>query len=99
MDDYFESEDLKGVLLSQREVKLLLRYTAPFDEVEDQLKSFESVPGSHILRIDTMDISMLIGDLVNSAKSIRSDRVLEEFDALCDVLEAAEEGLSRVYLV
>jgi hypothetical protein len=39
---------------------------------------------------------MWIADLVRSAKEIRSQGLLEELDALCDVLETAEQQNPRV---
>jgi hypothetical protein len=59
-----------------------------------QLRAFHGRGGTHVLKVDSFYLSRLIGDLVYSAKSIQS--LLDELDALCDVLENAEQHNSRV---
>jgi len=91
-----EEDGIVTVELSQREVKLLLRYGYPFEEAKEQLEAFKDRKGTHRLKIDTFYLSMTIADLVRSAKTIRSDAVLEEIDALCSVLESAEQNEPRI---
>src|ERR1017187_3819696 len=92
--DAVSTEDIKSVSLTQREVDLLLQYSYPFDDEEEQLRAFHGRCGTHVLKVDSFYLSRLIGDLVYSAKSIQS--LLDELDALCDVLENAEQYNSRV---
>ena len=88
------TDDIKSVSLTQREVDLLLQYSYLFDDEEEQLRAFHGKGGTHVLKVDSFYLSRLIGDLVYSAKSIQS--LLDELDALCDVLENAEQHNSRV---
>jgi len=92
--DAVSTDDIKSVSLTQREVDLLLQYSYPFDDEEEQLRAFHGRGGTHVLKVDSFYLSRLIGDLVYSAKSIQS--LLDELDALCDVLENAEQHNSRV---
>jgi hypothetical protein len=93
-DAVVSTDDIKSVSLTQREVDLLLQYSYPFDDEEEQLRAFHGRGGTHVLKVDSFYLSRLIGDLVYSAKSIQS--LLDELDALCDVLEHAEQHNSRV---
>jgi hypothetical protein len=93
-DAVVSTDDIKSVSLTQREVDLLLQYSYPFDDEEEQLRAFHGRGGTHVLKVDSFYLSRLIGDLVYSAKSIQS--LLDELDALCDVLENAEQHNSRV---
>jgi hypothetical protein len=86
------SLDLISVTLTQHEVELLLRYGYPFEHEEKQLRHFEGKAGLHVLKVDSFYLSHLIGDLIRSAKTIRSNRLLEELDELCTALENAERG-------
>jgi hypothetical protein len=92
--DAVSTDDIKSVSLTQREVDLLLQYSYPFDDEEEQLRAFNGRGGTHVLKVDSFYLSRLIGDLVYSAKSIQS--LLDELDALCDVPENAEQHNSRV---
>jgi hypothetical protein len=92
-------DDPLTVKLSNREVELLLRYGYPFEEVKEQLEAFKGRKGPHHLKIGAFYPSMMIADLVRSAKAIRSDAVLEEIDSLCSVLESAERDEPRVWAV
>jgi hypothetical protein len=85
-----------AVELSQREVELLLRYGYPFEEQRVQLEGFANRPGPHRLKVGAYHLSMMIADLIRSAKRIHSDASLEELDALCCVLERAERNERRV---
>ena len=76
-----------SVELTQREIKLLIKYGYPFDEVSQQLEKVASIKGTHIIEMDEDEANGLIADLVYSAKSINSPRLLEEIDEICSVLE------------
>ena len=82
--------------VSQREVELLLRYGYPFEEQRVQLEGFANLQGPHRLKVGAYYLSMMIADLIRSAKGIHSDASLEELDALCCVLECAERNERRV---
>jgi hypothetical protein len=94
-----DQDDIVTVKLSKREVELLLRYGYPFEEAKEQLEAFKIRNAPHRLKIDSFYLTMMIADLVRSAKTLRSDAVLEEFDALCSVLESAEHDEPRVRAV
>jgi hypothetical protein len=97
MNDITENDDdLKTVQLTQREVKLLLKYGYPFEEIEARLRACEDRKGTHTIKISQFDIEHLMGDLVYSAKKITNADVLEELDAVCSVLENAEHHASRL---
>ena len=89
-------DDIVTVTLSKREVDLLLRYGYPFEEAKEQLEAFKGRTGTNRLKIDSYYLSMIIADLVRSAKTIRSDATLEEIDALCCTLESAEQNQPRI---
>jgi hypothetical protein len=78
------------------ELALLLRYGLPFDEESEQLRSSKVRNGMHVAHIDPYWVSMWTADIVRSAKKTRSQGLLEELDALCDVLENAENHDRRV---
>ena len=84
--------DRGTVELGQREVHLLLKYGYPFADEKAQLEAFQGRAGPHRLKIDDHSRSMMIADLVRSAKTIHSGSILDELDALCCALEAAEKG-------
>jgi hypothetical protein len=90
------TEDTSELQLTTRELKLALKYGYPFPEQEEQLGNSQVINGMHVAHIDPYWISMWIADLVCSAKEIRSQGLLEELDALCDVLETAEQQNPRV---
>jgi hypothetical protein len=92
-------DDIVTVELSQREVQLLLRYGYPFEDAKAQLEAFKCRKGPNRLKIDSYYLSMMIADLVRSAKTIRSDATLEEIDALCCTLESAEQDQPRIRAV
>ena len=54
------------------------------------LPSSKVEKGVRVARIDPCWVSMWIADIVRSAKEIRSQSLVDELDALCSVLEAAE---------
>ncbi len=91
--------DLRTLELTTREVKLLLKYGYPFDEQEKTLRASRAVKGCHRVRIGAYWIEMMVADLVRSAKKLRSPSLLEEIDALCDVLENALTDRSKPFLV
>jgi hypothetical protein len=80
---------LRALELTSREVQLLLKYGYPFPEQEQALRESKAVKGVHRVRIDSYWIELMVGDLVRSAKELRSQALLEELDALCDALESA----------
>ena len=82
--------------LTPRELALLLKYGLPFDEEAEQLRSSKARNGMHVAHVDPYWISMWTADIVRSAKKIRSQSLLEELEALCDVLENAENHDHRV---
>jgi hypothetical protein len=82
--------------LTPRELALLIQYGLPFDEEAEQLPSRTVKNGLHVAHVDPYWISMWTADIVRSAKKIRSQSLLEELDALCDVLENAENHDRRV---
>jgi hypothetical protein len=95
MSQQISNDDVIEVKLNQREVNLLLEYAYPFENEEEQLHSFQSIPGIHILKVDEFYLSRLIGDLVYSAKEIENESLLKELDRLCTAMELAEQGKAR----
>jgi hypothetical protein len=75
--------------LTQRQVELLLKYTDPFDDEENQLKKFNGKSGYHILESDDFYAPRLAGDIVYSAKKIDDDFLLEELIELADIIESS----------
>ena len=91
--------DLRTLELTTREVKLLLKYGYPFDDEQKTLRGSRAVKGCHRVRIGAYGIEMMIADLIRSAKQLRSPSLLDEIDALCDVLENALTDRSKPFLV
>jgi len=89
-------DNLISTDLTQREVKLLLRYSYPFEDVAAQLEAFKDRRGTHCLKVHPYYLPKLIGDLVYSAKKVEDERLLAELDELCTVLEMAEGRAVRV---
>jgi hypothetical protein len=85
----------RPVELTSREVELILQYACPFPDHADQLRASQSKGSWHAIEIDPYWISHWIGDLVHSTKAIRSQRLLEEIDRLCAVLETATTHAAR----
>src|SRR5882672_7246027 len=79
-------KDSRTVELTTREVSLLLKYGYPFSAEERKLRSSEAVDGIHRVRMGSYWIELMLGDLVRSAKEIRSHRLLDEIDELYSVL-------------
>ena len=90
--DEGRDKDSRTVELTTREVSLLLKYGYPFSAEERKLRSSEAVDGIHRVRMGSYWIELMLGDLVRSAKEIRSHRLLDEIDELYLVLE---HSLSR----
>ena len=88
--------DLRLLELTQRELQLLLKYAFPFPEQAEVLRTSQAKNGFHLVQMGNYWISLLIGDLVYSAQKIRSQRLLEELDALCCVLETAQNNPLRM---
>ena len=82
--------------LTPRELALLLKYGLPFDEEADKLRSSKIRNGMHVANVDPYLMSTWAADSVRSAKKIRSQSLLEELNALCDVLENAGNHEHRV---
>lgn len=91
-----EGRNGRTVEITPRELRLLLKYGYPFPEQEEALRSSRAVAGYHRVRIDAYWIDLMIGDLVRSAKEIRSRVLLEELDALCCALETALNNRPRL---
>ena len=91
-----EGRNARTVELTPRELRLLLKYGYPFPEQEEALRSSRAVAGYHRIRIDAYWIDLMSGDLVRSAKEIRSRVLLEELDALCCALETALDDRPRL---
>lgn len=90
MDEQSEPErNLRTVELTPREVRLLIKYGCPWREDEERLHASRAVEGVHYVRIDAYWIEMMIADVSRSARTIRSEALLEELDALCYALERA----------
>lgn len=89
------SKKTSELQLTARELKLVLKYGYPFPEQEEQLRNSQVIDGMHVAHIDPYWISMWVADIVRSAKEIRSQGLLEELSALCDVLENAEHRNPR----
>jgi len=90
---------VRTLQLSARERDLLLKYGYPFAEEAQRLKDSRAVRGYHRVQIDAYWVEMMVADIVRSAKKIRSRALLDELDALCDVLETALSETSRVRLI
>jgi hypothetical protein len=91
--------DLHTLELTTREVKLLLKYGYPFEDEQKALRASRAVKGYHRVRIGAYWIEMMIADLIRSAKELRTPSLLDEIDALCDVLENALANPSKPTLV
>jgi hypothetical protein len=91
--------DLHTLELTTREVKLLLKYGYPFEDEQKALRACQAVKGYHHVRIGAYWIEMMIADLIRSAKELRTPSLLDEIDALCDVLENALANPSKPTLV
>jgi hypothetical protein len=81
--------DLRTVELTTREVSLLLKYGYPFADEERKLRASRAVDGIHRVHLGSYWIELMLGDLVRSAKEIRSHRLLDELDELYSVLESS----------
>lgn len=90
------TEETCTLRLTKREVALVLKYGYPFPEEAELLRSSKVENGVHVAHIDEYWVSMWIADIIRSAKEIRDQSLLEELDALCNVLEAAESHEDRV---
>jgi hypothetical protein len=91
--------NLRTLELTSREVYLLLKYGYPFPDAEAPLRNSRAVKGYHHVQIDAYWIEMMIGDLVRSAKEIRSRVLLEELDAVCCALESALDDRPKLHIV
>ena len=93
------ADDLRTLHLTKRELGLLLKYGYPDPDAAAMLRASKVQNGVHVAHIDSFWLSKWIADIVRSAKKIRSHSLLEELDALCDVLETAEQNNARVRAV
>jgi hypothetical protein len=103
-DNTFDNDDNEKAVaeprmlqLTPRELQLVLKYGYPFPEEAELLRSSTVKKGLHIVHVDAYWIGMWIADIVRSAKTVRSQHLLEELDALCDVLETAENKVMRIH--
>lgn len=87
---------LRTLEISSREVHLLLKYGYPFPEAEQPLRASRAVKGAHVVRIDAYWLELMLGDLCRSARELSSRSLVEEIDALCDVLELALADRPRI---
>lgn len=94
-----KARDLRTLELTTREVKLLLKYGYPFEDEQKALHASRAVKGYHRVRIGAYWIEMMVADLIRSAKELRTPSLLDEIDALCDVLENALANPSKPTLV
>ena len=90
------ADDIRTLHLTKRELGLLLKYGYPDPDDAAMLRASKVQNGVHVAHIDSFWLSRWIADIVRSAKKIRSHSLLEELDALCDVLETAEQNNARV---
>ena len=86
-DDKVQGKDLRTLELTSREMSLLLEYGYPFPDEEQALRASKPVGGIHRVRLGAYWIELMLGDLVRSAKEIRSRRLLDELDELYSALE------------
>jgi hypothetical protein len=86
-EDEGRGKDLRTLELTSREMSLLLEYGYPFPDEEQALRASKPVGGIHRVRLGAYWIELMLGDLVRSAKEIRSRRLLDELDELYSVLE------------
>lgn len=90
MDEQSESErNLRTVELTPREVRLLIKYGCPWPKDEERLRASRAVEGVHYVPIDAYWIEMMIAGVIRSARTIRSEALVEELDALCYALQHA----------
>ena len=83
---------IKTVLieLTSRQVDLLLEYSYPFDNEEEQLKNLQKERGEfHTLKSDDFYAPILIGDICHCAKKVDDEYLLEELDEIADIIEMA----------
>jgi hypothetical protein len=70
--------------------RALVKYGYPDPDDAAMLRASKVQNGVHVAHVDSFSLSMWMADIVRSAKKIRSHSLLQELDALCDVLETAE---------
>jgi len=96
-DDDESIAEPRTMQLTPRELQLVRKYGYPFPDEAELLESSKVKNGLHVVQVDVYWIGMWIADIVRSARTLRSQRLLEELDALCDVLEAAEKNVLRTH--
>jgi hypothetical protein len=89
------TDDIRTLHLTQRERDLLLKYGYPDRDDAERLRASKFQHGVHVAHIDSFWLSMWIADIVRSAKKFRNQRLQEELDVLCEVLETAEQNRAR----
>lgn len=77
--------DERLLLLTQREVELLLRYAYSFEAEAAKLRGCKPHRGWCDVRIGVYWLSQSIGDLSYSVRKVRSAALRDELDALCCV--------------
>lgn len=89
--------DTIDVEIDQREASLILEYGYPFEPEKEKLKKIVSSGGWHIFSVDKFYLEAIIGDLCRSLRQVDDRELMEELDALCDILEMAmKDGLYRL---
>jgi hypothetical protein len=82
--------------LTPRELALLIKYGLPTDGEAEQPRSSKLRIGMYVAHVGPCWTSTWTADIVRSDRKIRSQNLLEEADALWDVLENAENYDRRV---
>jgi hypothetical protein len=98
-DPKASKDRLRTLELTPREVHLLLKYGYPFPDAEQPLRESRAENGIHHVSIDAYWIEMMVADLARSARKLRSQALLDEIDALCDVLESALDDRPKLGFV
>ena len=77
------------VLLTNRQIDLLLKYSAPFIDLSKQLEEASKKDElHHKILIDEYFTNLILADLVHYSKNIDDDDLLEEINDLYHVLES-----------
>lgn len=66
--------DLRILELTPRELSLLLKYVYPFPDEKEILRESRAIQGFHHVPIGAYWIELTIGDLLISAKQVRTTR-------------------------
>ena len=83
------------VKLSARERQLIRQYGYPFEKLSAELARLEGDRRDRLVAIDGFELGQLIGDLSCSTNRARKRELVEQLDALCELLEREERELRR----